>query len=111
MRMRFRMHMRRRLQVQAQWFKIRTVYVETDCCVDYFALGFAAAKLCGPDCGFRGPRVEFANGCLDVASVKCPRVQDALPAMDIDQDGCITRAEYDAVKTELRRHIRAEMRD
>lgn len=40
-----------------------------------FALGFAAAKLCGPDCGFRGPRVEFANGCLDVTSVKCPRVK------------------------------------
>lgn len=72
-----------------------------------FALGFAAAKLCC--CGPRhyGPRVHFTNGCLDVSSVKCPKLAQALPAMDINQDGCITRDEFRAVK----RQMRAEVRD
>ncbi len=74
-----------------------------------FALGFGAAKLL--DCNeFRGPRVDFDNGCLDASSVKCPRLQLALPAMDIDRDGCITREEYRAVKSEMHRQMRAEHR-
>jgi len=72
-----------------------------------FALGFAAAKMCC--CGPRanGPRIHFVNGCLDIASVKCPKLIEALPAMDINQDGCITRDEFRAVK----RQMRAEIRD
>ncbi len=74
-----------------------------------FALGFGAAKLL--DCDeFRGPRVDFDNGCLDVASVKCPQLQMALPVMDINQDGCITREEYRAVKAEMHRQMRAANR-
>ncbi len=74
-----------------------------------FALGFAAAKFC--PCNkrhpmMRGPRVEFTNGCLDAASVKCPKLIESLPAMDINQDGCITRDEFRAVKREMRREIR-----
>lgn len=72
-----------------------------------FALGFAAAKmLCCNHYGPRGPRVNFVDGCLDAASVKCPKLQAALPAMDINGDGCITREEYRAVKKEMRREIR-----
>ena len=74
-----------------------------------FALGFGAAKLLDRD-EFRGPRVDFDNGCLDASSVKCPRLQLALPAMDIDRDGCITREEYRAVKSEMHRQMRAEHR-
>lgn len=74
-----------------------------------FALGFAAAKLC-PFCAkynfHRAPRVHFVNGCVDVASVKEPRLMAALPVMDINQDGCITREEYRAVKKQMRREIR-----
>ena len=74
-----------------------------------FALGFGAAKLL--DCPeFRGPRVDFDNGCLDVASVDCPRLQAVLPVMDIDRDGCITREEYRAVKQELGRQMRVANR-
>lgn len=73
-----------------------------------FALGFAAAKMCcGGKYGMRGPRAHFVNGCLDTASVKCPKMLEILPAMDINQDGCITREEYKAVKKELRREMRA----
>jgi len=71
-----------------------------------FALGFAAAKLC---CCSRhhGPRLNFINGCLDASSIQCPKLLESLPAMDINQDGCITRDEFRAVK----RHMRAEIRD
>ena len=76
-----------------------------------FALGFAAAKFCccgnkKPHFGFGGPRVHFVNGCVDMSSVKCPKLAEALPAMDINQDGCITRDEYRAVKKKMRREIR-----
>lgn len=71
-----------------------------------FALGFAAAKMCC--CGPRhhGPRMHFVNGCLDMASVKCPKMQAALPAMDINQDGCITRDEFRHAKRQMRAEIR-----
>jgi len=72
-----------------------------------FALGFASAKMfCCNHYGPRGPRVQFIDGCMDVESVKCPKLVAALPAMDINQDGCITREEYRAVKKEMRREIR-----
>ena len=72
-----------------------------------FALGFAAAKFVDGGRDFRGPRVDFDNGCLDVSSVKCPEMQAVLPIMDVDGDGCITRDEYRAVKQEMRRQMRA----
>lgn len=80
-----------------------------------FALGFAAAKMCCCDkpC-MRGPRVHFVEGCMDVSSVKCPKMQEALPMMDINQDGCITREEYREFKKAVRdevREMRAEMND
>ncbi len=71
-----------------------------------FALGFAAAKLCCGGPRHHGPRVHFTNGCLDASTVKCPKLLDALPAMDINQDGCITRDEFRAVKQQMRAEIR-----
>lgn len=69
-----------------------------------FALGFAAAQFCNRDgCGFRCPRADFDNGCLEVSSVKCPRLQNLLPTMDADQDGCITRQEFAAARDALRK--------
>ena len=75
-----------------------------------FILGFVAANMIcgnGPR-GMRGPRVEYVNGCVDMASVKCPELLQALPAMDADNDGCITKSEYKAGKRELRRAMRSE---
>lgn len=71
------------------------------------AIGFVAGShLYGPR-GPRGPRIEFAaNGCMVEESVKCPKLIDALPAMDINQDGCITREEFRAVKQQMRREVR-----
>lgn len=73
-----------------------------------FALGWAAAQLVNDGRGFRGPRVDFDDGCLVVSSVKCPQLQALLPVMDMDQDGCITRQEFRAVDAELRRQMRAQ---
>lgn len=71
------------------------------------AIGFVAGShLSGPR-GPRGPRIDFApNGCMVEESVKCPKLIEALPAMDINQDGCITREEFRAVKQQMRREIR-----
>lgn len=67
------------------------------------ALGFAAAKVCCCGKGMRGPRVHFArNGCMVEESVKCPKLRELLPAMDINQDGCITREEYREIKRQMR---------
>lgn len=74
-----------------------------------FVLGFAAANVfCGNGPrGMRGPRVDFINGCVDMASVKCPELLQALSAMDADANGCISKSEYRAGKRELRRVMRA----
>lgn len=60
-----------------------------------FALGFAAAKMLG--C-CKKPMPRFVDGCMDVTSVKCPKLQAELPMMDINGDGCITHEEFDAYK-------------
>ena len=66
------------------------------------ALGFAAAKICCCDKGMRGPHVVFAdNGCMVEESVQCPKLLELLPAMDINQDGCITRDEYREIKHQM----------
>lgn len=72
-----------------------------------FALGFAAAKLIDGGRDFRGPRVDFDNGCLKESSVKCPQIRDALPVMDVNGDGCISRDEYRAIMREMHRQMRA----
>ena len=60
-----------------------------------FALGFAAAKMLG--C-CKKPMPRFVDGCMDITSVKCPKLQAELPMMDINGDGCITHQEFDAYK-------------
>ena len=52
----------------------------------------------------RAPRVQFVNGCVDVASIKCPKMLENLPAMDTDNDGCITKVEYLSAKRAMRHH-------
>lgn len=71
------------------------------------AIGFVAGSHLAGHRGPRGPRIEFAsNGCMVEESVKCPKLIEALPAMDINQDGCITREEFRAVKQQMRREVR-----
>lgn len=68
-----------------------------------FALGFATARVCCGCCkkGMmhnRAPHMQFVDGCLDVASVKCPKLMAVLPDIDVNRDGCITREELEQHK-------------
>ncbi len=66
-----------------------------------FALGFVAAKMCCCDKrGKMGPRPEFENGCL---VVKCPKLAEKVPMMDVDNDGCVTKMEYKAARKHMKR--------
>ncbi len=47
---------------------------------------------------------HFVNGCVDVTTVKCPKMLESLPMMDTDNDGCITKKELRAAKKMMRRH-------
>ncbi len=91
-----------------------------------FALGFAAAQLLNTGCDcYRGKcpmagyrmQATFVNGCLDTSAVKCPVLLEKLPAMDTNQDGCISEEEYAAGNQEYRqardemRKARQEMRE
>ena len=62
-----------------------------------FALGFVAAKMCCD--GHRRPRPVFENGCL---VVKCPKLAQMAPMMDVDGDGCITKAEFKAARKQFK---------
>lgn len=72
-----------------------------------FILGILVAQLfcfCGCDHHKRAPRVHFVNGCVDVTTVKCPKMLEQLPNMDKNGDGCITRTELRAAKRAMRHH-------
>ena len=65
-----------------------------------FALGFAAAKMCCCDKRGGKPRPQFENGCL---VVKCEKLQQMVPMMDTDADGCVTREEFRAARKMMKR--------
>jgi len=62
-----------------------------------FALGMACGKMM--DCGHhkkmqRRMQPVFTNGCLDVASIKCPKMAEEIVAADVNGDNCISVEEY-----------------
>ena len=65
-----------------------------------FALGFVAAKMCccKKDCMFK-PRPNFENGCL---VVKCPKMQQMMPMMDANHDGCVSKEEFRAHRKQMK---------
>jgi len=72
-----------------------------------FIAGFLVSQLfcfCGCPHHKRMPRPHFVNGCMDVASVKCPKLLENLPNIDANGDGCITRAELRASKKHAKHH-------
>ncbi len=75
-----------------------------------FILGMLVygAFFCGCPHHKRMPRPHFVNGCMDVTSVKCPKMLKQLPAMDANNDGCITRAELRAAKRALKKQAAVE---
>ncbi|MBR5625506.1 MAG: hypothetical protein IKW67_01885 [Alphaproteobacteria bacterium] len=71
-----------------------------------FALGFAAAKMCG--CKYnKMPRPQFDNGCL---VVKNPEMMKKIPMMDADKDGCVTKEEFKSSKKMLKQNQKKRTR-
>ena len=70
-----------------------------------FALGMVCGKMM--NCGNfhkHMPKTHpvFVNGCLDMESVKCPKMAEKLAAADVDGNECISVAEYRAVKKAMK---------
>ena len=70
-----------------------------------FCLGFVAAKLTSCPCK-KHPMLNVhpvftEAGCLDMESIKCPKMQDALRTSEANADGCITSDEFFAMKKEM----------
>ena len=66
-----------------------------------FALGMACGKMM--NCGHnrkmhRSIQPVFTNGCLDIASIKCPKMSEEIVAADVNADNCISVEEYKAWK-------------
>lgn len=70
-----------------------------------FVLGFVVSQtfFCGCP-NKRAPHVQFVNGCVDVTSIKCPKMLEELPMIDADHDGCITKKELRVAKRAMRHH-------
>ena len=66
-----------------------------------FALGMVCGKLI--PCGHfhkHMPKMQpvFVDGCLDMESIKCPKMQEKLVAADINGDDCISVEEFREIK-------------
>lgn len=67
-----------------------------------FALGMACGKMM--DCGHHKKmnrkmmQPVFTNGCLDMASIKCPKLAEEVVVADVNADSCISIEEYKAWK-------------
>ena len=76
-----------------------------------FALGMVCGKMVC--CGHHGPKhmpkmhPVFVNGCLDMTSIKCPKMVEKLEEADVDGNECISMAEYKAVKKAMKKEMRA----
>ena len=74
-----------------------------------FALGMVCGKmLCS--CNHHGkhmPKMNpvFAEGCLQMESIPCPKMQEKLIAADVNGDNCISIEEYKAVKAEMKKDM------
>jgi len=74
-----------------------------------FALGMVCGKMMY--CGY-GPKhmkmkhPVFVNGCLDMASIECPKMQEKLMNADVNGDNCVSVEEYKVVKREMKKDMR-----
>ncbi len=67
---------------------------------------FIIGCVCGKMMCFKGKMMMgpvkhhpvFTNGCLDMQSVKCPKMQEMLMTADVNGDNCISIEEYKAQK-------------
>ena len=76
-----------------------------------FALGMACGKMMNCRYGkkmFRPmPQPVFTNGCLDMASIKCPKMSEEIVVADVNADNCISVEEYKAWRRANKTKMRA----
>ena len=70
-----------------------------------FALGMVCGKMM--NCGHGAKHMMkshpvFVNGCLDMQSIKNPKLVEKLTTADVDGNECISMAEYRAVKKAMK---------
>ena len=75
-----------------------------------FALGVVCGKMinCGHGHHKFMPQKNpvFINGCLDMSSIECPKMQEKIMAADVDGNECISIEEYKAMKKEMRKEMK-----
>ena len=70
-----------------------------------FALGMACGKMMNCGHGHKHMMKKhpvFTEGCLDMQSIECPKMQQDILAADVNADNCISLEEYKAFKKEHR---------
>ena len=71
-----------------------------------FALGMVAGKIMysgAPQCmQHKKMHPVFTNGCLDMQSIDCPKMREALANADVNNDECISLEEYKAIKKTMK---------
>lgn len=68
-----------------------------------FALGMACGKMmCCKKMHkpMQAKHVVFTNGCLDMASISCPKMAEEIMTADVNADECVSIEEYKAWKKE-----------
>ena len=81
-----------------------------------FILGFLVAYFCACPCHKHGQKMHkmhpvFVNGCMDMESVKCPKMREDAVRMDVNADGCVSEDEFRAAKRAMRRNAREHNED
>ena len=79
-----------------------------------FALGLACGKMMncqhhGKKMMFHQKQPVFTNGCLDIQSIECPKLQEDIVKADVNGDNCISIEEYKVFKKENRQMFRKGM--
>ena len=79
-----------------------------------FALGVACGKM--TNCGHhkkvqRKIHPVFTNGCLDMTSIKCPKIAENIVKADVSGDNCISVEEYKAWKKENRQNLNCDEKE
>ncbi|MBR5903909.1 MAG: hypothetical protein IKZ49_00045 [Alphaproteobacteria bacterium] len=78
------------------------------------AIVFALGMVAGKAFNFGAPRHHqpmfhpvFTNGCLDMATIKCPKMQENILKADVNGDGCVSVEEWKAAKPH-HKHMKKE---
>ena len=75
-----------------------------------FALGMVCGKMWNCGHGFhkhmQHKNPVFVNGCLDMNSIECPKMQEKLMAADMDGNECISIEEYKAAKKDMKKDMK-----